>query len=134
MSSLYPIPETSVLAIASHVGIPHIKNLKAALTDHSLQGRLWVSRPIARQSEVSIRLRLRVRYVGNTMATFVMQSLGCDVAALNTVHFSTEPKLLDSWMGYEYNVYHSSQATTPATSNLKAEEVPEMKLKNSMMA
>ena len=28
------------------------------------------------------------RYVGNTMAAFVMQSLGCDVAALNTVHFS----------------------------------------------
>jgi len=27
-------------------------------------------------------------YVGNTMATFVMQSLGCDVAALNTVQFS----------------------------------------------
>lgn len=31
------------------------------------------------------------RYVGNTMATFVMQSLGCDVAALNTVHFSEPP-------------------------------------------
>ena len=28
------------------------------------------------------------RYVGNTMATFVMQSMGCEVAALNTVHFS----------------------------------------------
>ncbi|OXV09163.1 hypothetical protein Egran_03074 [Elaphomyces granulatus] len=28
------------------------------------------------------------RYVGNTMATFVMQSLGCEVAALNTVQFS----------------------------------------------
>jgi len=27
-------------------------------------------------------------YVGNTMATFVMQSLGCEVAALNTVQFS----------------------------------------------
>ncbi|KAK4695902.1 pyridoxine kinase, partial [Lecanoromycetidae sp. Uapishka_2] len=27
-------------------------------------------------------------YVGNTMAAFVMQSLGCDVAALNTVQFS----------------------------------------------
>ncbi|KAF7502653.1 hypothetical protein GJ744_005407 [Endocarpon pusillum] len=43
------IPETKVLAIASHV----------------VYG-----------------------YVGNTMATFVMQALGCDVAALNTVHFS----------------------------------------------
>jgi pyridoxal/pyridoxine/pyridoxamine kinase len=27
-------------------------------------------------------------HVGNTMAEFVMQSLGCEVAALNTVHFS----------------------------------------------
>ncbi|EED17126.1 pyridoxal kinase, putative [Talaromyces stipitatus ATCC 10500] len=27
-------------------------------------------------------------FVGNTMATFVMQSLGCEVAAINTVHFS----------------------------------------------
>ena len=32
---------------------------------------------------------LRVsRHVGNTMAAFVMQTLGCDVAALNTVQFS----------------------------------------------
>lgn len=30
------------------------------------------------------------RHVGNTMAVFVMQALGCDVAALNTVHFSTQ--------------------------------------------
>lgn len=27
-------------------------------------------------------------YVGNTMAVLVMQTLGCEVAALNTVHFS----------------------------------------------
>ncbi|KAF2800027.1 Ribokinase-like protein [Melanomma pulvis-pyrius CBS 109.77] len=27
-------------------------------------------------------------YVGNKMATFVMQSLGCDVSAINTVHYS----------------------------------------------
>ncbi|KAJ5325391.1 Phosphomethylpyrimidine kinase type-1 [Penicillium brevicompactum] len=43
------VPETRVLAVASHVVYGH---------------------------------------VGNTMATFVMQSLGCEVAALNTVHFS----------------------------------------------
>ncbi|KAJ5746732.1 hypothetical protein N7520_011914 [Penicillium odoratum] len=43
------VPETRVLAVASHVVYGH---------------------------------------VGNTMAEFVMQSLGCDVAALNTVHFS----------------------------------------------
>jgi hypothetical protein len=31
---------------------------------------------------------LALRYVGNKMATFVMQSMGCDVSALNTVHYS----------------------------------------------
>ncbi|KAF2009859.1 Ribokinase-like protein [Aaosphaeria arxii CBS 175.79] len=49
MTSGNVIPETRVLAIASHV---------------------------------------RVIYVGNKMATVVMQSLGCDVSALNTVHYS----------------------------------------------
>merc|ERR1711939_1085074 len=49
MSSEHPVPETRVLAVASHV----------------VYG-----------------------YVGNTMATFAMQSLGCEVAALNTVQFS----------------------------------------------
>ncbi|MCJ1396473.1 putative pyridoxal kinase [Xylographa bjoerkii] len=49
MSSDLPVPETRVLAIASHV----------------VYG-----------------------YVGNTMAAFVMQVLGCEVAALNTVQFS----------------------------------------------
>ncbi|KAF7714615.1 Pyridoxal kinase [Penicillium ucsense] len=43
------VPETRVLAVASHVAYGH---------------------------------------VGNTMAGFVMQSLGCEVAALNTVNFS----------------------------------------------
>lgn len=36
-------------------------------------------------------LGLRFRYVGNKIAVFVMQSLGCDVAALNTVQFSKDP-------------------------------------------
>lgn len=49
MSSDSLVPETKVLAIASHV----------------VHG-----------------------YVGNTMAAFVMQVLGCEVAALNTVQFS----------------------------------------------
>ncbi|KAJ9648340.1 putative pyridoxal kinase [Coniosporium tulheliwenetii] len=49
MSTNYEIPETRVLAIASHV----------------VYG-----------------------YVGNTMATFVLQSLGCEVSAINTVHYS----------------------------------------------
>ncbi|KAI5300863.1 putative pyridoxal kinase [Ascosphaera atra] len=43
------VPETKVLAVASHVSYG---------------------------------------FVGNTMATFVMQSLGCDVTAINTVNFS----------------------------------------------
>ncbi|KAK4111767.1 Ribokinase-like protein [Canariomyces notabilis] len=49
MSESSPIPETRVLAVASHV----------------VSG-----------------------YVGNKIAVFSMQSLGCDVAALNTVQFS----------------------------------------------
>ncbi|KAF4122407.1 pyridoxine kinase [Geosmithia morbida] len=49
MGTELPLPETRVLAVASHV----------------VSG-----------------------YVGNKIAVFVMQSLGCDVAALNTVHFS----------------------------------------------
>ena len=34
------------------------------------------------------RLTRSHSHVGNTMASFVMQSLGCDVSALNTVQFS----------------------------------------------
>jgi len=49
MTSLLPVPETRVLAVASHV----------------VSG-----------------------YVGNKIAVFTLQSLGCDVAALNTVQFS----------------------------------------------
>ncbi|PSR97552.1 Ribokinase-like protein [Coniella lustricola] len=49
MSTDLPVPETRVLAVASHV----------------VSG-----------------------YVGNKIAVFTMQSLGCDVAALNTVQFS----------------------------------------------
>ncbi|KAI0970322.1 Ribokinase-like protein [Xylaria arbuscula] len=49
MSSQPPVPETSVLAVASHVVSGH---------------------------------------VGNKIATFVLQSLGCDASVLNTVQFS----------------------------------------------
>ncbi|EFX02459.1 pyridoxine kinase [Grosmannia clavigera kw1407] len=49
MPTEHPVPETRVLAIASHVVSGH---------------------------------------VGNKIAVFAMQSLGCDVAALNTVQFS----------------------------------------------
>ncbi len=43
------------------------------------------SAPLLRQTAKCLTA---YRYVGNTMAAFVMQSLGCDVAALNTVQFS----------------------------------------------
>ncbi|KAI5241966.1 Ribokinase-like protein [Aureobasidium subglaciale] len=49
------IPETHVLAVASHT------QLESLYIDS---------------------------YVGNTMATFVMQALGCEVSAINTVQFS----------------------------------------------
>ncbi|KAK6206069.1 putative pyridoxal kinase [Pestalotiopsis sp. IQ-011] len=49
MSAEPPVPETSVLAVASHVVSGH---------------------------------------VGNKIAVFVLQSMGCDVSALNTVQFS----------------------------------------------
>ncbi|KAF2028120.1 Ribokinase-like protein [Setomelanomma holmii] len=37
---------------------------------------------------LAIASHCELRYVGNKMATFVMQSLGCDVSAINTVHYS----------------------------------------------
>ncbi|CAG9970765.1 unnamed protein product [Clonostachys byssicola] len=51
MATVPPVPETRVLAVASHV-------------------------------------RDTLQYVGNKVAVFVLQSMGCDVAALNTVQFS----------------------------------------------
>lgn len=39
-------------------------------------------------------LTLRFSYVGNKIAVFVLQSMGCDVAALNTVQFSMRPPSL----------------------------------------
>jgi hypothetical protein len=77
MSSDSLVPETRVLAIASHV----------------VYG-----------------------YVGNKMATLVMQLLGCDVAALNTVHFSNEPNILR-----HVEPTNIQQATTPATGSSKAQ-------------
>ena len=55
-------------------------------------------------------LMMPSRYVGNTMATFIMQALGCEVAALNTVQFSTlslltvstRPYLL--WLLFSFHV------------------------------
>ncbi|KAL4753611.1 hypothetical protein BDW72DRAFT_190824 [Aspergillus terricola var. indicus] len=64
------VPETRVLAIASHVVYGH---------------------------------------VGNKMATLVMQSLGCDVAALNTVHFSNHTG---------YRQFKGTRATADEIRNL----------------
>ncbi|KAJ5911888.1 uncharacterized protein N7473_001191 [Penicillium subrubescens] len=64
------VPETRVLAVASHVAYGH---------------------------------------VGNTMATFVMQSLGCEVAALNTVNFSNHTG---------YRQFKGTRATAQEISNL----------------
>ncbi|BCS19016.1 pyridoxal kinase [Aspergillus puulaauensis] len=64
------VPETRVLAVASHVVYGH---------------------------------------VGNKMATLVMQSLGCDVAALNTVHFSNHTG---------YRQFKGTRATAEEIRNL----------------
>lgn len=49
------------------------------------------------------------RYVGNTMAVFVMQSLGCEVAALNTVQFSNHTG---------YRQFKGTRATASEISDL----------------
>ncbi|KAL2853102.1 Ribokinase-like protein [Aspergillus pseudodeflectus] len=64
------VPETRVLAVASHVVYGH---------------------------------------VGNKMATLVMQSMGCDVAALNTVHFSNHTG---------YRQFKGTRATAEEITNL----------------
>ncbi|KAL4907526.1 hypothetical protein BDW74DRAFT_125586 [Aspergillus multicolor] len=64
------VPETRVLAVASHVVYGH---------------------------------------VGNKMATLVMQSMGCDVAALNTVHFSNHTG---------YRQFKGTRATAEEIRNL----------------
>ena len=56
------------------------------------------------------------------MATLVMQSLGCDVSALNTVHFS---KL---WMPIQSTVLTRLQAIIQDTDRSKA---PKPQLKTS---
>ena len=60
------------------------------MADPSYQGCLWVSLPrtpidhLARPTQSLTGYR----YVGNKMAAFVMQTMGCDVAVINTVQFS----------------------------------------------
>ena len=60
-------------------------------SDTSYQGCLWVRlllhAPIDHLAG-PIQSLTGYRYVGNKMAAFVMQTMGCDVAAINTVNFS----------------------------------------------
>lgn len=80
------VPETRVLAVASHVSAkPRLLRASTNVTT----GRLRVGSPIINSTYRDLPLISTCSHVGNTMATFVMQSLGCEVAALNTVHFST---------------------------------------------
>ena len=69
----------------------------AAKTD-SCRGRLWVSK----NKIFSVWYLTHASYVGNTMATFVMQALGCEVSALNTVHFSRPQVLFMGCLGLCY--------------------------------
>lgn len=61
------------------------------------------------------------RYVGNTMAVFVMQSLGCEVAALNTVQFSISAREHPPSSRRNLTVMRVSQAITKPTSRSKAQ-------------
>jgi hypothetical protein len=73
-------------------------------------------------------------YVGNKIAVFVLQSLGCDVAALNTVQFSTShplcadiprpppssvPFLLSRQRALDNNIQHSMGTNDMGTSGMQ---------------
>lgn len=94
MSSDSLVPETKVLAIASHVGMQPPCHPCVAKADTSRlymgESTCWPAGSNFCQAQLKVVL-MRRRYVGNTMAAFVMQVLGCEVAALNTVQFSMTP-------------------------------------------
>jgi hypothetical protein len=77
------VPETRVLAIASHVRLigAQLYSCMQLMSHRWSMGKLVTH-------EWSCLTDLCMRYVGNKMAAFVMQSLGCDVSAINTVHYS----------------------------------------------
>ncbi|CAF9909270.1 MAG: Putative pyridoxal kinase [Alectoria fallacina] len=53
------------------------------------------SEPVVSETRVlAIASHVVYGYVGNKMAAFVMQAMGCDVAALNTVQFSTQTQAI----------------------------------------
>lgn len=58
------------------------------------------------------------RHVGNTMAAFVMQALGCDVAALNTVQYR-KPAMSDG----TFLLLRPDQVTILDTSNGKVQKL-----------
>ncbi|KAL8943130.1 MAG: hypothetical protein Q9216_001260 [Gyalolechia sp. 2 TL-2023] len=89
MSGDLLVPETKVLAVASHVGT----QTPCFASGHSSQvmSRLSTGECYEYDSVTMMLGRafsLWLRHVGNSMAVFVMQALGCEVAALNTVHYS----------------------------------------------
>lgn len=95
--------------------------------DTSHQGCLWVSpRCTISQSAGPKQSLTEYRYVGNKMAAFVMQTLGCDVAALNTVQFSMQTQTIDlSSPSYGLLpavsiLLKTLQAITPVTNSSKA--------------
>ena len=67
------------------------------MADTSYQGCLWVSLPTAPIDHLArpTQSLTGYRYVGNKMAAFVMQTMGCDVAAVNTVQFSMPTQATD---------------------------------------
>ncbi|KAJ6789820.1 hypothetical protein PWT90_04511 [Aphanocladium album] len=86
MSAAPIVPPTRVLAVASHVSTQHHTQCIAA-SDKS--ARLFLGKLCSLHGKALWFQRLTFRsYVGNKVAVFVLQSLGCDTAALNTVQFS----------------------------------------------
>ena len=100
------------------------------MADISHQGCLRVSAPpppqLHPQSAGPKQSLKEYRYVGNKMAAFVMQTMGCDVATLNTVQFSMQTQAIDPRspsLGSSLAVsllLNTFQAITPVTSSSKA--------------
>jgi hypothetical protein len=89
------VPDTRVLAIASHVRVTSRATVEPLLTIPTGSPRVSLA------WSASIRNGLcDWSYVGNKMATFVMQSMGCDVSAINTVNYSKPPVAEESQRGY----------------------------------
>lgn len=96
--------------MASHVShTPNTPNID--LTINISPGCLWVCDlclcGVIQSSEDNLQTNIFPSHVGNTMATFVMQSLGCEVAALNTVNFSMFLPLL--CQAFQFNSTISKQ-------------------------